>query len=436
MRDFPFEACPTAIDLFAYAHERTRQDDPPRHDLIEVHVQDCRECQRALQAFRDDPGQVSEAHPSSVRDIGSMQGQIDAQREALARALASERDKPSPGDVWVTRYPMSGVSGPETLSWLCLVMDHYWREYTREWVLDVVPVTEDPRLAADWSYIVPEDQCDYGAPLVAHVDFFCTAPRNGIVRRVGQLTEHCFAEVMSARSALLSGDPVDEFRCGRLGAESTRTTDAWIILEEALYSLTQQAAVAFGDEGENRTEEGAERSAVHDPTRSTGPATEESVGSSTQYSFRPAQRESPTTPFTIPGNLGGQTHAVIRMFVSGTYQERDMGASATPDTFGALIRLYLDRIYQGDLYRWASDRGCVAPVDVGYLWNLPLPDVALLNGIEIRKYIRRQTGTLIDVTVLQLLSDAVQCLRTVQLADEGIGRRAARTQSPGHDHQA
>jgi hypothetical protein len=436
MRDFPFDACPTAIDLFAYSHGRLRQDDLPRYERIEAHVQDCFDCRRALDALHEVPEAIlSQGTGRSAPQDPLLQAIIDAQREALAGVLASEHDTPAPGDVWVTRYAMDWLPGEE-LPWMGLVTDHYWREYTCEWVLDIVPVTEDADLAADWSYVVPEDRSDFGAALVAHIDFLFTAPRAGVLRRVGRLADVCFGEVQSTRKALLSGGSVGELRCGRLGTASMRSRDEWLRLEEALYSLIQQATVAFGDQANPTAVECIGQAETDRPECLVDPPIGPSGGSGVYPSFVPAKREFPTTPFPVPGQTGTEGYEIIPINVSGYCEDPDQGA-APPDahTFGALLDRYLDDRFGGDLRNWFSAKGHSVPEDTEYLWRIRLPDGVTLDGATISKHLKRETGKPVDMGLLRLLNEAVQFDQTRRLAQEGLGKRAARRQDPGHEHR-
>lgn len=437
MRDFPFSACPTAIDLFAYSHGRLRQDDLPRHQFIETHVEECLECRKALEALHGVPETVpfrSDA-PEVPKDALSL-AKIDAQREALRKALSSRNDDPVAGDLWVTRYPMSDVP-EQTMSWLVLVMKNHWREYTREWVLDIVPVTEDANLAAEWSYVVPENSCDFGTALVAHLDFSLTVQRDAVVRRVARVADECLADLLSAHASVLSGEPLGQLRCGWLGTEEVRLRDEWLDLERALYSLHEQAALPFGDEDDGEATEHPCDLGSNASVESTDPPPNQSSAPTGHSGPVSANRELPTTGFTGPEQTSHEAFEVMYLDAHG-FHEVPYGPGESPHgfTYGALLDGFLRDAFGGDFRNWYSAHGVLAPEDLSSIWPIPLPVEGTLSGMTLVKHLKLQTGKSVDPYTLRLLNDAVRFKQTTELRDEGLGKRAARRQSPGHENRS
>ncbi|CAN5152880.1 hypothetical protein BH09GEM1_BH09GEM1_22680 [soil metagenome] len=121
------------------------------------------------------------------------------------------------------------------------------RTFTEIWsikpLFDVAPVSEDERLASEWSLIFGPSQSGLGFPVVAHIDAQCTTTSSMLVRFVGALSDAACLDLSAMlRAYALSDDSVIELKIGRRGDVRIRFHPEWDEFARELVTLCQAFA--------------------------------------------------------------------------------------------------------------------------------------------------------------------------------------------------
>jgi hypothetical protein len=252
MRDFPFETCPTTAELMAVMGEYIlhRRQAENRTGRVWGHLAKCSDCQVAmtrLQAVdRHEP--CSDKPPIDVMDrLNGFSSLLDAQRTHWRHVQSVGRVIPRIGDVWagVPVPTLGGSTWNPVVAPLVVVLQTYVRAATGATVVDVAPVTDDVRIAADWSLVVPAAASGTFAPLVIHIDAQFTARLDALDRWVGRLHDAAGADLVASLRAYGHRDaPPHDLECGRLGHVALRTRPEWRALDAELERVMEAMAVS------------------------------------------------------------------------------------------------------------------------------------------------------------------------------------------------
>lgn len=434
MHGFPFEACPTAVDLVRYATSRFGPRTNDHYAFVERHLPACRDCSRAVEQFTRNAGHPAEDAfvdwaeivPPEYSDELHHQ-HIATQRDFFNRVLSSVADDPRPGDIWVSTHRRGlEVIGESGVPWLLLVLDSYQREYTASWVVDAVPVTEDPQVAADWSLVVSEERNDFGMTIVAHLDFQFTTSREALHRRLGGLSQVCFDCVRLVLRAYEVGEVSPQcLECGTLGSAAIRSRADWLALDAELRRLVDEAMVSFDDD----TEPGYAEPAPEPSFRAAEPwhAGENPPSTTRSCSWR----EGRTTPFSPPTSCLMQTFdargPLTLPFWAGTATDR----AAQARTFRDALILFLDERCTGDLQVWATrENQSIAPGDLEPVLDRPFGELIDISPMYRIPRLGMLFGLRSSSAVVKLLNMALDHLNERLAASDRLSYRAARRQDP------
>jgi hypothetical protein len=127
------------------------------------------------------------------------------------------------------------------------------RAFSEVWssqpLFDVAPVSEDERLASEWSLILSASDSGVGLPLVVHVDVQCTTTSSMLMRRLGTLSDPARVDLDNLVRAYAMGDASSiEWRVGRPGSISIRFHPEWDEFARQLVVLSQTFAAPLAVE--------------------------------------------------------------------------------------------------------------------------------------------------------------------------------------------
>ncbi len=167
---------------------------------------------------------------------------LELQRQSLARSLSDNQPEPSVGDVWVTRtvWPTGIAKG---LAAMIVVLRAFTEAWSARTLYDVAPLSDDERLASEWSLLLGADVSGLGFPVVAHIDAQCSTTSSMLTRRLGALAEAALADLHLLLQAYASGDSaVLELAVGHTGRRSVRHHLEWEEFASALLAVSQALA--------------------------------------------------------------------------------------------------------------------------------------------------------------------------------------------------
>lgn len=185
---------------------------------------------------------------------------LELQRESLARSLWDNQPEPSVGDVWVTRatWPTGIAKG---LAAMIVVLRAFTEAWSARTLYDVAPLSDDERLASEWSLLLGADASGLGFPIVAHIDAQCTTTSSMLTRRLGALAEAALADLHLLLQAYESGYASTlKLALGYTGRRSIRHHLEWEEFASALLAIAQELAAPLLD-GIDGTSEDEETSA-------------------------------------------------------------------------------------------------------------------------------------------------------------------------------
>lgn len=417
MTDASFEPCPDPADLGAFADGTLRDSDQLAFERTRRHVEQCPRCSRGADALAR---WVPRARASPRGISADLAHAVAEQQRALRDALESVEAHPVPGELWLSSLRHTVCSEDRhAMPWLLLVVDRYWREYAREWSLDVVPVTEGSRAAADWTYVVPESHCGWGKTVAVHIDFKVPAAREVLTRRVARLSEGCRHEVLSVVNAYATGAEKPELRCGSLGFEWGRISDEWLALEPDLYALVE-ALRDVADPGELAT------------STADLPEGWSIVGrDGTGPTAGPGHAER-----SADSRIAG--HAQVDLGACGEAPEVRIPGESCRFAVHTLTRERPRTI--GDLVEWAAswaegkphcayfqEEGGRTSPRYGFLWSVLIPDGPPKRGGQLQKHLRVTCGVTLDAVALTHVNRILDLCALIGDQQEPVTRRAARS---------
>lgn len=165
--------------------------------------------------------------PSHWQADAADQALLDAQRTALLLASTPSIRQPKVGDVWLSSALWSG-SMEHAMTAMLIVL----RTFTVAWsirpLFDVAPVSDDERLASEWSLLFGASYSGIGFPIIAHIDAQCTTSSSMLVRFVGALSDVARSDLSTVlRAYALNDDSGVELTIGRRGSVSIRFHPEW-----------------------------------------------------------------------------------------------------------------------------------------------------------------------------------------------------------------
>lgn len=180
--------------------------------------------------------------PSDWRPDTELQTLLDAQRRSLMTTFGHNQPVPQVGDIWLsgTNWPL----GPEEgLSAMLVVLRAFSEVWSSQPLFDVAPLSEDERLASEWSLILSASDSGIGLPLVLHIDVQCTTTSSMLTRRVGALSGPARADLNNVMRAYAMGDSSSiEWHVGRAGSISIRLHHEWEEFARQLVNLSKAFA--------------------------------------------------------------------------------------------------------------------------------------------------------------------------------------------------
>lgn len=140
------------------------------------------------------------------------------------------------------------------------------RTFTETWcvrpLFDVAPISENERLASEWSLIFGPSRSGLGFPIVAHIDAQCTTTSSMLVRFVGTLSDvACLDLDAILRAYALNDDCVIELKIARRGDSRIRFHPEWVEFARELVILCQAFSAPLGRERAKEGEQSEEREA-------------------------------------------------------------------------------------------------------------------------------------------------------------------------------
>jgi mRNA-degrading endonuclease toxin of MazEF toxin-antitoxin module len=180
--------------------------------------------------------------PIDWRPSAELEALLSSQRAALREACAEVSGVPQVGDIW-----LSGVQwsfGREAgLAAMLVVLRAFTEVWSSRPLFDVAPVSEDERLATEWSLILDAHASGISSPLVLHVDVQSTTPASMLSRRLGALSDSALADLHTLVRAYAMGDTGSiELRVGQRGRLSIRFHPEWDEFARQLLLLSQSFA--------------------------------------------------------------------------------------------------------------------------------------------------------------------------------------------------
>jgi hypothetical protein len=118
---------------------------------------------------------------------------------------------------------------------MVVVLSNAYRHTADTTLVNVAPVTDDERLAADWSIVFDALDSGIGTPAVIHVDHEQSATTDSLRYCLGRLPQRAGTDLLSIAHAWHSGNQSQiELSVGRLGEVEMRTQPQWQILDALL----------------------------------------------------------------------------------------------------------------------------------------------------------------------------------------------------------
>ena len=173
---------------------------------------------------------------------------LGAQRNAVKTAFGSNPTEPKVGEVWLSDARWLGVGGTATSAML-VVLRAFVEAWSARPLFDVAPVSDDERLASEWSLILDASRSGLGIPLVIHIDVQSTTTSSMLVHHVGALSELARLDLDSLMHAYAIGNgSVIELHVGRLGRVSIRFHPEWDEFSRELFAVSQAFAAPLARE--------------------------------------------------------------------------------------------------------------------------------------------------------------------------------------------
>jgi hypothetical protein len=435
MRSTPFEVCPAADDLLSYVQGTA---DDQRRPHVAAHIATCGDCQRALVSLQDSQIVLDalEARSAGEGFLARMRRR-DPEAAALAErsltdaqhrmrtTLTDPRPEPAIGQIWATR----NYHQQSEISHLVLVLDEHLSAATEEPRVNLVPVTTDNALAAEWSLILPSEDSGVGFQAVLHIDFERSASVECLDRCLGRLPADAGAQLVEVVQAWSRAEsPPSYIAVGSLGRPEIRTRVEWQAfaawLNSSLDIICRSTDVDTAEEDEAPTSptggapapsspQPANPLLIRRPTAAPGLELIRSAGMDTEL---PRARED--------------TEPIRRVAeASHVYEQPPTPVAGFLDA----AREYLAAECNDDLAEWSRRNSLVATWDqLGLLLDYSLLDLegdSWRSGLASRLQNQpRAVRDAILVFTTQLRYFRVQRARL--LSGQTLGQQAARRQTP------
>jgi hypothetical protein len=165
---------------------------------------------------------------------------LEAQRSALDSAFGGDKFAPSVGDVWLSNATWQ-VDTDEDLTAMLVILRSFNETWSAKPLFDVAPVSDDQRLASEWSLILDAPVSGVGIPLIVHVDVQTTTTSSMLNRRVGRLAELACRDLQMIMRAYALGEiAVVELCIGRTGSINIRFHPEWDAFARQLVRVAQE----------------------------------------------------------------------------------------------------------------------------------------------------------------------------------------------------
>ena len=192
--------------------------------------------------------------PSDWHADVETQSLLDAQRVALHSVSSVGLRQPKVGDVWLSAALWSGGMD-EAMTAMLVVLRTFTEAWSARPLFDVAPVSEDERLASEWSLIFGASQSGFGFPIVTHIDAQCTTSSSMLVRFVGALSDVARFDLEAVlRAYALNDDYGVELKVGRRGSVSIRCHPEWEEFAHELVELCQAFSASLERQHANAAE--------------------------------------------------------------------------------------------------------------------------------------------------------------------------------------
>lgn len=251
MRHSSYEFCPSTHELAAYfgADSPSEQGNSP---AIAQHLDYCAECREIVQRLQAGNAKAVTSDPAHLR-LHLSEGTRDVidRQSARFREVIGLAEGPKVGEIWTTSisWRSSHLTCESERAALVLVLGTFHRYVSDSRTIDVVPVTEDPWFAADWSLIFKPAASDLGCAFVAHLDWQGSVSSGIFDRCVARLSERCLTDLFRSLSHFDRGDAAPEsMECGEFGSAAIRTHADWREFSQELTRVTEELAASLDEE--------------------------------------------------------------------------------------------------------------------------------------------------------------------------------------------
>jgi hypothetical protein len=222
--------------------------------IIETHL---RLQSKAIFVIEEDSIMPSNWNPSAEIEL-----LLDAQRNALQSAFGSDRPTPQVGDVWLSGVKWT-FGSEDGLDAMLVVLRSFSEVWSSQLLFDVAPVTEDERLASEWSLILEPADSGLGLPLVLHVDIQSTTTSSMLMRRYGTLSDLARIDLDNLLRAYAMGDASSiELKASRQGRLSIRYHPEWDEFLKQLIALSKAFSTSLRVERRGKESVDEERKAL------------------------------------------------------------------------------------------------------------------------------------------------------------------------------
>ena len=161
-----------------------------------------------------------------------------AQRSAVASSREEHQAEPRVGDVW-TSHAQWSMGAEQGLAAMLVVVRAFNEAWSSQPLFDVAPISEDERLASEWSLILSASDSGLGLPLVVHIDVQSTTTSSMLDRRLGSLAEPARDDLLVLlRAYALSDASAIELRVAQSGTVSIRLHPEWDEFSRQLVALS------------------------------------------------------------------------------------------------------------------------------------------------------------------------------------------------------
>jgi hypothetical protein len=172
---------------------------------------------------------------------------LQAQRSAIESAFGVDAFVPAIGDVWLANATYQ-IDKEQTLNAMLVILRSFTETWSAHPFFDVAPISDDQRLASEWSLIFDAATSGLGIPLVVHIDVQTTTTSSMLGRRVGRLSDLARRDLEAIMRAYALGEISVELSVGRTGTINIRFHPEWDAFARQLVRLSQELAAPLREE--------------------------------------------------------------------------------------------------------------------------------------------------------------------------------------------